>query len=536
MAEYGHHQRGRSSRDEGQRHVQKEDVEMHDVPPPPPPRRRNPHPPKLEYRSGPNAGRANYDVQEYEERVIRVASSHSSRATTTSSSQRTEPRRRSARHDLKRSQSLPRSSRFDRDSEGSESDSAEPYERVVQQPLEAVSRSAKDGRPMKASYQQLCETIRWWQDCDVQWKQDYDRHVQAETDWANHKLELESIIQNFQTAQEQWSLEKTQWEGERAQLMVERENSIAEQQQQGGREQWLEAQLKDKTTRWKQTAKELNSLRAQGQGFYQVTDNYLEGLVTRLRYNIRSFAIQYFSGKLSKIPDFEKNSVWQQCMDVVIEKAKGQLDFTSDKRILMVQAFFWRILVNRIFYKYKWAGTNAGSMRQIHDALNVRPTSNQPSPAEIETIKKANIWRATTVGLLLDSQNRSQTGPNQFAERWKDDLFKDIDVNLRRIQPVYHEDYKQSFFEIMEEALVLDKEICRQVSGVEWILAERVGSRGWPFDPVTMELEGGGVPAKSDQALVIAPGVRKQGKSSGEGFEILAWLLKMEVICVTTEK
>ncbi|KAF1974204.1 hypothetical protein BU23DRAFT_368103, partial [Bimuria novae-zelandiae CBS 107.79] len=47
-------------------------------------------------------------------------------------------------------------------------------------------------------------------------------------------------------------------------------------------------------TRWKQTAKDLRKIQTQGQGPNQVTDNYLIGLVKRLRYNIQNFCIQYF--------------------------------------------------------------------------------------------------------------------------------------------------------------------------------------------------------------------------------------------------
>ena len=46
-----------------------------------------------------------------------------------------------------------------------------------------------------------------------------------------------------------------------------------------------------------------------------------------------------------------------------------------------------------------------------------------------------------------------------------------------------------------------------------------------------MELENGKQPTKSDASVdfVICPGVRKQGKSSGKGFETTMRLLKMEL-------
>lgn len=58
-----------------------------------------------------------------------------------------------------------------------------------------------------------------------------------------------------------------------------------------------ESELAEARKGWRKVAGELNKIRTKGQGFYQVTDQYLIDKTNTLRYSIRNFAIQYFEGE-----------------------------------------------------------------------------------------------------------------------------------------------------------------------------------------------------------------------------------------------
>jgi hypothetical protein len=57
-----------------------------------------------------------------------------------------------------------------------------------------------------------------------------------------------------------------------------------------------ESELAEARKGWRKVASELNKIRTKGQGFYQVTDQYLIDKTNSLRYSIRNFSIQYFEG------------------------------------------------------------------------------------------------------------------------------------------------------------------------------------------------------------------------------------------------
>ncbi|KAF2826646.1 hypothetical protein CC86DRAFT_466502 [Ophiobolus disseminans] len=362
----------------------------------------------------------------------------------------------------------------------------------------------------------------------------------AETNWLAAQQTWTAEMNSWKAKEENWKAEanrsREREEDQQTKLTAleaERTKSDVNKKMWEGKEKQLEDDLKNIRILWKRTAKELNGVRTQGQGFYQITDNYLQGLITQLRYNIRSFAIQYFSGTRPKRITFEPNRVWRTCMEPITDGSEAYLDYmiSPDQRTGIVQGFLWRILFHEVFNNFRWAGASR-SMVDMYETLRYRPVSSPMSSADVEAIKKFHIWRATTVGLLLDSmdeEKRRQAA--SYADEWKQSLFRAVDVNLRVLQSPYKEDYKHNFMDIVDEALKLDREISRQVSYVEWIFNDRATARA--FQPEAMELENGKRPSKneSDVGFVISPGVTKRGKSSGEGYEASMWLLKMEVTC-----
>jgi len=120
---------------------------------------------------------------------------------------------------------------------------------------------------------------------------------------------------------------------------------------------------------------------------------------------------------------------------------------------------------------------------------------------------------------------------DEKLQRWKTRFFNDVEAVICWYRTPYSEGYEQEFLRIIGEALELDKEISRQVTGVQLVFQGK-GSNP-VFDSSTMELEKGEKASGSRQKvfLVTSPAVVKRGKSTGESFNEATLLLRMEVSC-----
>lgn len=477
--------------------IERKDVDMVDAPlgftEPSRPR-------KLEIRSGTVRMGSKHDIQEMGEHVARTAATYSLTHTTRSSHQETELQVRSCSR------------------------------QNVSRPLPPIP---------------LPEELRDYIDLSTESNIACDeriRNLQKELEIKT--AEAQSLREQLDTVNRDHDREKEQLRGDRDHLKADRERLRSEKERLATEKQGCEdkakqymADLKDIRTRWKQTAKELNGLRAQGQGFYQVIDNYLESMIKSLRYNIQNFAIQHFSGELHTTPDLEQTPLGQTWKDTTIDGSDSYRDYIAcpDKRPIIVQAFMWRIFASEISEKFRWAGKAGLPLWELSRALRINPGGNLIAAADAENVKKLHIWRGTTVGLILDCPEERLKFDSEL-HAWKHELFKDAELGFRQLQSEQSRGLEQDFLDIIDEGIRLDKEICRQVSRVEWMFSSRDGTQG--FNPEIMNHDKGGIlPAGNpDVALVIAPGVRKQGKSTGEGFESSVWLMKMEVSCAVVSK
>ncbi|KAF2682389.1 hypothetical protein K458DRAFT_307514 [Lentithecium fluviatile CBS 122367] len=303
----------------------------------------------------------------------------------------------------------------------------------------------------------------------------------------------------------------------------------------------VQTENKDIRQRWKQAARELDKVQRQGQGsgLYQITDNYLIDLITQLRYNIRSFSIQYFSERIGKFVLPPKNADFHPHMVATMPDSEYLVELLRypDWRAKAVQAFLWQVLVHRVFDRFKWGGLDSDLLRDLCRSLRPRNRSDTKcdSNASPEAERKFRIWRATTVGLLLDSMDlmdeKLSHETNKDLEEWKSWLSKGVEDVIGGVRRPDSQGYAQEFQRIIDEALVLDKEISRQVSAVRWTYP----GKEIPaiFDSSTMEAEKGEKISEARQkvVLVTSPGVVKRGKSTGEDFDKETLLLRMEVFC-----
>jgi uncharacterized small protein (DUF1192 family) len=123
---------------------------------------------------------------------------------------------------------------------------------------------------------------------------------------------------------------------------------------------------------WKKTAKELNKLRANSQGFYQVTDEYLVEQINYLKIAIRDFSIQYFDGKSmpKETMDIECPDYWDHFKHTASGRDFSQYLKSPRNCHKLVQAFFWRVIIKELFFRFEWLGKDhCKAFYKVWDAL-----------------------------------------------------------------------------------------------------------------------------------------------------------------------
>lgn len=150
---------------------------------------------------------------------------------------------------------------------------------------------------------------------------------------------------------------------------------------------------------------------------------------------------------------------------------------------------------------------------------------------EAETERKFHTWSATTVRLLLDAQDAQEKSRNRvhMTSLKSQCVNKIINIVGPLIREAKHT-LSSQLFVIISRAYELDQEIGQQVARITLQFPTRDSVQ---FFPEAMELEKGVYSECSREVcMVVAPGVLKQGKSTGEGFDDKILLLKSIVSCI----
>ncbi|KAL4737164.1 hypothetical protein BDV11DRAFT_206998 [Aspergillus similis] len=343
--------------------------------------------------------------------------------------------------------------------------------------------------------------------------------------------QLESDLVNAPSADSVRALERS----------LQAESAQRERLQQELRQKQSELDVLRK--RWKQAARELDKARSQSQGFYQVTDNYLIELTTRLRYNIKNFALQYFDGELKgPRPKFDKPKIWDKYMQVITpEPLDCENLMLSERRPNAVQAFIWRFLVGEVFDHFRWAGELGATLRNM--CLFLRPGQYQESMCPIvpDEERKFQMWLASTTAMVLDAGSAPKES-KKFTEKVRitnESLTRKMREVIDHYLVVDDPAYPLELARIVEEAVKFDTEISRQVARVEWVFPATESEI--PFDPEIMRLGTGEMEAKEKEKqlvrLVVCPAMKKRGKSTGDDFGSPSTLLvPMEVLCETAKR
>ncbi|KAL8863459.1 MAG: hypothetical protein Q9178_000140 [Gyalolechia marmorata] len=266
--------------------------------------------------------------------------------------------------------------------------------------------------------------------------------------------------------------------------------------------------------RWKQATSELNKILAQSQSFHQVTDQELVQKTTLIRYNIRNFADQNFVGEIKDAKVLRTFCAYANEYLGVPPEVLERLLKSPSNHAVVVKSYLWAFIAKDIFGKFCWAGTKMSNSLS-HLAAVLKPVENVNS-VSLEAKRKFQTWKANTTTLLIDTDDEHSTHRRNI-----DKIVREILQTLRHLSKASERDLDNQIFDIVSEALLIDKLINSQVAEVTWSFHDDL--------PPTL---GSGLKQASDSqtvCLVVAPGMNKRGKSTGADFNTNNVLLGKEV-------
>ncbi|KAL1898238.1 hypothetical protein Sste5346_003644 [Sporothrix stenoceras] len=312
--------------------------------------------------------------------------------------------------------------------------------------------------------------------------------------------------------------------------------------------------LREETERSKkghmQVLRDLNRFKA-GQGFSQMADDFLTQKARELRQDIRDFAIQYFDGEFedaakNERPPARAETKLGEFMAGISPLDPFQSFLASPTRCSSaVESFLWVILAKTVFGGWYWAG---GGRLPLHDVFAwMRPvdfsfavyndeTSDSKDAngglADPEAERRFYTWRATTAKLV--SERPGIAVRDNLRNKLVEEICMTIEPYLRAANDGSH---AEELHNIINKAIEFDRDTSQQASRLEWIFCRHPGQkdRGEPqrFNPNVMDIQmWEETPTdQSEVLLVVAPGLRKRGRSNGEDYSVETMLLKMDVTC-----
>jgi hypothetical protein len=162
------------------------------------------------------------------------------------------------------------------------------------------------------------------------------------------------------------------------------------------------------------------------------------------------------------------------------------------------------------------------------DCYGVEPGQERVTAPEAE--RRFQMWKATTSALILESMNDDER-ENQNIEVWAREFSSSVLDTIVSLVRDSDEGILENLTEIIQSSIILDQKICRQSARVGWLFPPSKSLLS--FNPDSMAVEVGAPSPQRGQriVMVVAPGLKKRGKSTGENFEIENLPLKMEVFC-----
>ena len=139
------------------------------------------------------------------------------------------------------------------------------------------------------------------------------------------------------------------------------------------------------------------------------------------------------------------------------------------------------------------------------------------------------MWKANTSALVVDALKLDRE-KGQLIRRTLRERVQELCKQLAPFTKSKYEEFEDQMFDIIIEALDLDQLFSKQVADIHWDFG---AADPGGFNEADMELQQGEKRTIDGQKvqLVVAPGLFKLGRSTGEGYEIQSILLRKTVSC-----
>ncbi|OIW26649.1 hypothetical protein CONLIGDRAFT_620543 [Coniochaeta ligniaria NRRL 30616] len=297
--------------------------------------------------------------------------------------------------------------------------------------------------------------------------------------------------------------------------------------------QQKQQEVDDVRKRWRDAANQLDAIIRQGQGVNQMTDDELIQRATALRFKVKNFALQFFGDEIEE-PRMTKDAFdfLNHHLRLHLHSFKAYM-LSSSFRPVLVRAFLWHYLQYKVFRNCGWAPHDESSAFMLMKWF-LEPKDTNSSRVTPDSERKYHMWRANTSTLLLEASAQVEAGASDHRRKFSNGHVRKIYNALSLLSASDSQSIADRLEDIINYSVDLDAQFNKQVAVVQWETIKAPHS-AWAFDPTWMEFERG--QARTDIVpaieLVLAPALLKYGKSSGDGFETMATLLKLEATSET---
>ena len=142
------------------------------------------------------------------------------------------------------------------------------------------------------------------------------------------------------------------------------------------------------------------------------------------------------------------------------------------------------------------------------------------------------MWKANTSTLLVDALKFDREEGQDISGRLKEikERAQGLCTQLVPLTELSSERLTAQILDIIKEALDLDQLLSKQVADIRWALS---ADDPRLFNEASMEVQQAEKRAVGGQEVqfIVAPGLVKRGKSTGEDYEMTSTLLKTTVSC-----
>ncbi|CAH0056309.1 unnamed protein product [Clonostachys solani] len=286
---------------------------------------------------------------------------------------------------------------------------------------------------------------------------------------------------------------------------------------------------------------ELNKAMRLNQGSDQSTDTQLVQKMVELRNNIRTWSLTYFITEFENTPRLcrqDMEILYELGLDSVMRKdcfERSLQDTTI--RPTVARSVLWAVLQRDLFRQYLWVIRPFGRwVRDTHKFLSSKMMMKYSQDFD-EKSHKFNIWRANGNGMFSQAPR-----PGQKRMCRNRTITQLVTSTMRLLKPLLasqdQKDAEGELYQIIDQALALDEELCQQVADLSVrYLEDSSGLVGARFNPRAMTTEIGSKDATAEDvvSVVLAPALIKRGNSAGNDFNKQVILVPMEVICEPAE-